>query len=217
MALDTALDKAYKDLAGVAPYVTAAKAGVQFAGGQFVVPFFDLTYLVSFPEIKVTEKQSGKRPPQWLELITLHYLITADGTPVADEWIPYRQLPGAFIFEQRFRMMAVDPILRAFGNDVEAFHRAARALKGAAMSRTGDAAYMFHVFAMVRLGCILYLGDDEVAPSVNLLFDGAAPHYLPTEDLSYLGSYLATALRAKKDQRTPADGGNKEGESHWGL
>ncbi len=198
MALDTALEKAYTDLKALPPFVTAAKAGVDFSEGRFVLPFFDLTYLVTHPEIRVFERDSGKRPPQWLELIALHYLITSDGSPLADEWIPYRQLPGAFIFEARFKSMAVEPLLRAFGADVEAFHLAARALKGTPMSRTGDAAYMFHAFPNVRLACILYLGDEEVASQVNLLFDAAAPHYLHTEDLSYLGSYLAMAMKARK-------------------
>ncbi len=217
MALDTALEKAYQDLKALPQFVTAAKAGVDFSGGTFVLPFFDLTYLISFPEIKVWDRDSGKRPPQWLELIALHYLITADGAPVSDEWIPYRQLPGAFIFEARFKSMAVNPVLMAFGNDIEGFHRAAQALKGIPMSRTGDAAYMFHAFPKVRLACILYLGDEEVGPQINLLFDAGAPHYLHTEDLSYLGSYLAIAMKARKERRPAEEKEYREIESHWRI
>ncbi len=217
MALDTALEKAYKELRDLPPYVTAAKSGVDFAGGNFILPFFDLTYLISHPEVRVIEKESGKRLPQWLELIALHYLITADGAPMGDDWIPYRQLPGAFIFEQRFRGMAVDPILKTFGSDPQGFHRAALALKGVPMSRTGDAAYMFHAFPKVRMGCILYLGDEDVSSAVNLLYDSAAPHYLHTEDLSYLGSYLAIALKARREHRSPAEAEHRETDTHWRL
>ncbi len=48
------------------------------------------------------------------------------------------------------------------------------------------------------MACILYLGEDEIPPSINVLFDAAADTYLPTEDLSYLGLYLALSLRERK-------------------
>lgn len=199
MTLQIALEKACKDLSALLPYVTAAKAGVDFSQGRFVLPFFDKVYLVSHPEIRVVEEDTGKEPSQWLELMALHYLVTADGAPLADRWITYRQLPGALIFEMRFYNMAVEPLLKAFGNDIEGFRRAGQGLKGVPMSRTGDAAYMFHAFPRVRLGCILYLGDEEVSPSMNILFDESAPHYLDTEDLAYIGSYLPIAMRLKRN------------------
>lgn len=199
MTLDIALQKAKKDLSAPPPYVTAAKAGVDFRDGKFILPFFDKIYTISHPEIRVVDEGTGKEPPQWLELMALHYLVTADGAPLADRWITYRQLPGALIFETRFFNMAIEPLLKAFGNDIEGFRRAAVSLKGEPMSRSGDAAYMFYPFPRVRLGCIFYLGDEEVCASINVLFDESAPHYLDTEDLAYIGSYLPVAMRLKRN------------------
>ena len=62
------------------------------------------------------------------------------------------------------------------------------------MSRSGDAAFRFLALPKIPVGCILYLGDEDVNPSVTVLFDSAASHYLPTEDLSLLGTYMTTAL-----------------------
>jgi hypothetical protein len=33
-----------------------------------------------------------------------------------------------------------------------------------------------------------------VSPSVAIVFDSAASHYLPTEDISLIGTYMTTAL-----------------------
>jgi hypothetical protein len=94
--------------------------------------------------------------------------------------------------------MAIRPLLDSFGNDADGFRQAALAIGGKPMTRTGDAAFRFLALPKIPMGCILYLGDDEVSPSINVLFDAVAPHYLPTEDLSYLGLSLFIELRGHK-------------------
>ena len=193
-AWQAALEKAKVELGGHSPYVLAARAGVDFREGSFLLPFFHQVYRVSFPSGEVRD-EGGQIPDLWLRIIFLHYLLTADGTPVAGTWIAYRHLPGAELFEGRFVSLAVGSLVRAFGQDLEGFHRAALALGGTPMSRLGDAAYYFLAFPHLPMAAILYRGDEEVPASGNILFDASAPHYLATEDLSYLGSYLVSALR----------------------
>ncbi|MBF8265635.1 MAG: hypothetical protein HW384_1499, partial [Dehalococcoidia bacterium] len=194
MPLDTGLDLAWQELQNLSPYVVGAKSGADFKEGRFHLPFFNRTILIPMPRGKVTDDKSNPLPP-WLELLILHYLVTADGTPEADQWITYRQLPGAALFESRFNNMAIRSLLQAFGNDLEGFHKAGEAMGGIPMSRTGDASFRFLALPQLPMAVILYLGDEEVSPSVNVLFDANAPHYLPTEDLSYLGVYLGMTMR----------------------
>ncbi|MDP2718711.1 MAG: DUF3786 domain-containing protein [Dehalococcoidia bacterium] len=198
MTLDVALEKARKELMELPAYVVGARSRTDFDGSKFKLPFFNKFYFITHPDIAVTEDVTRLQPPQWLELIMLHYLITADGTPIADKWIAYRQLPGAFIFEQRFSGMAVEPLLKAYGNDIEGFKTAGQLLKGVPISRVGDAGFMFDAFPLVRMACILYLGDEDVGPSINILYDASVSNHLHTEDLSYLGSYLAIAMQERK-------------------
>lgn len=198
MNLQPALEKARQDFRKLSPYVAAAKSGSDFREGCFRVPLLQRTILIPFPEGPVTEVGQGNPTPQWLELILLHYLTTADGTAVADEWITYRHLPGGVLFEARFYQMAVKTLLANFGKNPEAFRRAALNLGGIPMSRTGDAAFRFLALPRIPMAAILYLGDEDVLPSVSILFDASAPHYLPTEDLSYLGTYLASSLKSSR-------------------
>ncbi|MBI2864123.1 MAG: DUF3786 domain-containing protein [Chloroflexi bacterium] len=130
----------------------------------------------------------------WLQIVVLHYLITANGAPIADQWITFRELPGGYIYEKAFAGRAVEPLERAFGRDLPGFKRAGESLGGVKMDRTGDAAHWFMAFPRVRLGCILFLADEEMPASINILFDKAASDYLATEDLSAVGGYLSAAL-----------------------
>jgi hypothetical protein len=196
--LDIAYKKAQEDMAGISPYVVASQSGASFEGERFILPFFHRSFSVHYPDVKVAEVGSDTPPPRWLEILLMHYLINADGTPISGMWVTYRYLPGARLFDQRFTNMAVQPLLDYFGNDADGFRQAGLSIGGRPMTRTGDAAFRFLALPKIPMGCILYLGDEEVSPSINILFDAAAPHYLPTEDLSLLGSYLSAILRGYK-------------------
>jgi hypothetical protein len=206
MGLDVAYQKARKDMERLSPHVAASMSGASFNEGGFTIPFFHRTFTVHFPEVKVAEVGSDTLPPRFLEILLMHYLVNADGTPVSGMWVTYRHLPGANLFEQRFTNMALRPLLDSFGNDAEGFRQAALSIGGRPMTRTGDAAFRFLALPKIPMGCILYLGDDEVSPSINILFDAVAPHYLPTEDLSYLGLHLSATLRGHKTSSDREEG-----------
>jgi len=198
MASDAALAKAVDEMKGITPYAVASKSGTDYDGSRFKIPFFNRVFLVYHPEIKVVEEGNSAPVPQFLEIVLLHYLLQASGVSVADEWIAYRQLPGASLFGDRFIQMATNPLLRAFGEDVEAFRKAGEALGGIPMTRTGDAAFKFMALPKIPMACIFYRGEEGIPSSVNILFDAAAENYLPTEDLSLLGVYLSNAMRKAK-------------------
>ncbi|MBE0479947.1 MAG: DUF3786 domain-containing protein [Dehalococcoidia bacterium] len=198
MGNEAALAKALEEMKGIVPYAVASKSGCEYDGKNFRVPFFNRVFMVQHPEIRIFEEGSTARAPQYLEIILLHYLLQARGTPVADQWIAYRQLPGSALFGKRFQQMAVGPLLAAFGNDVESLRKAGETVGGIPISRTGDAAFKFKALPRINLAVIYFQGEEGIPASVNILFDAAAPDYLPTEDLSLLGVYLVGALKKAK-------------------
>ncbi len=199
MAHEDALQKALEDFGELRPFVAASKSGTDFADDKFIIPFFNRTFWISYPDGEIEESGEDMGYPKWLRVLLLHYLVQADGTAVADTWIAYRQLPGANFFEQRFANMCINPLTQAFGEDIEGFKRGGEALGGEPITRTGDAAFRFKALPKISMACILYLGDEEVQPSVNVLFDAASIAYLPTEDLSLMGAYLNGMQRYRID------------------
>jgi len=198
MANDAAYEKALEEMKEISPFVAASRSGADFDGEKFRIPFFSRVFLVYHPEIKIVEEDNSAPVPQFLQIILLHYLLQANGVAVADDWISYRQLPGSGLFERRFIQMAVNPLLREFGDDLESLRKVGEAAGGTPMTRTGDAAFRFLALPRIPMACIFYLGEEDISSSVNILFDASAEYYLPTEDLSLLGINLVGAMRKAK-------------------
>jgi hypothetical protein len=199
MSYDIALEKALEEMKEANPRVIASKSGAQYREGRLELPFFNRIFLIHYPEVRMEELGVESPPEQWLQVLLFHYLLQAKGIPVADDWIAYRDLPGASFFEHRFINMAINPLRRAFGNDIESFKKAGLALGGTPMTRAGDAAFRFLALPKIPVACIFYLGEEEIPSSVNILFDAAAYTYLPTEDLSLVGVYLSYAMQGYKE------------------
>jgi hypothetical protein len=162
--------------------------------GIFEVRFWGRDYGVSYPEGAVRELGNGEEPGFAVQLLLLHYLTTADGRPLADQWVAFRELPDALAYDSAFQGRTSLPLIQKFGYDREGFEAAARTLGGEPLS-FGDASYMFQLLPCVRMAIVLHLGDDEFPPAVTVLFDAATGHYLPTEDVAVLAGMVCGALR----------------------
>jgi hypothetical protein len=127
-------------------------------------------------------------------------LVNADGTPLASKWIGFRALPGGLGYDSAFQGRAGSRLADAFGTNLGAFEAAAGTLGGERLG-FGDASFLFRVLPRVWLAVVLHLADEEFPANANVLFDAAASHYLPTEDLAVLGGILASRLiRASSDR-----------------
>jgi len=193
-----ALEKAVRNLQSLDPWLVALRSDTKYTrltetSGQIEVRFWGKDYVVRYPEISVEEVETGQEPPIAINILILHYLINADGTRLADAWVSFRELPDGHIYDAAFRQRANLRLAQAFGNDLEGFVAAAKALGGERLTY-GDASFLFAVFPRVHLAVVLYLADEEFSASANVLFDAAAGHYLPTEDLAVLGGMLAGQL-----------------------
>lgn len=190
-----AFDKAVRDLQLLDPWLVALRSDTRYTrltdtSGQIEVRLWGKDYIVRYPEISVEEVETGQEPPIAIKILILHYLINADGTPLADSWIAFRELPDGRVYDAAFRRRANLRLAQAFGSDLDGFVAAAEALGGTRLTY-GDASFLFSMFPRLRLAAVLYLADEEFPASANVLFDAAASHYLPTEDLAVLGGMLA--------------------------
>jgi hypothetical protein len=92
--------------------------------------------------------------------------------------------------------------VKAFGPDQPAFECVAAGLDGRPYP-LGDAAFLFHALPRVALLVIFWQGEDsedtiDFPPSLQILFDSSASHYLPTDVCAILGSSLTRRLIAAR-------------------
>lgn len=186
MNLDVTQEEAVKSFSALDPALTAERAGADYNSGDGTIklPFINQEYRVEHPSGKITSAD-GNRASQYLAIIILHYLVTADGTLLTGRWIAYRHLPGGDIYMDPFKKRAVNPFLKTFGDKPELFREAAASLGGFEASMSGIG-MVIPVLPRVPICFVLWPGDEEIPSSANILFDEAAPSYLPTEDYAHL-------------------------------
>ena len=193
-----ALDKAQRAFVKITPGEAAARAGVSFEdlgdhSGRFVVQFLGGCHHIAWRQGTVVRADDQIAVDIATRIILLHYLLTADGTRMADKWIAFRSLPGGLGYDGAFQRRSCLPLAARFGSDAEAFDVASRALGGESLTY-GDASFLFRVLPRVWMAVVVYFVDDEFPASANVLYDASASHYLPTEDLAVLGGLLASRL-----------------------
>ena len=198
-----ALEKAKQDLQGRDPMMVAALSGATYeklmaSRGRFRLKFWEEEYVIDYPEVSVRDK-SGQEPSTFIQILILHYLINADGTPSTDKWISFRELPGGRGFYSAFQQQVSQPLARAFGHDADGFIKAAEVLGGERLT-FGSASFLFRIFPRQWVAVVLDLADEEFLAWVNILFDGAASHYLPTEDWAVVSELLSTRLCQAADR-----------------
>ncbi len=176
-------------------------------GGTLVDQQIQLTYWgqevgVSWPELMVRKLSDGSECSVYDAGMLLYYLREADGTPIAERWIGYRELPGGSFYSQAFQGYSGDRLARAYGENPETYTKAAHILEGTALTGLPGLAFAFAPLPRIRLLAILYPGDEEFAARASVLFDAAASHYMTTDGLALLGAGLVGRLiQAGKSER----------------
>ncbi|MCX6031050.1 MAG: DUF3786 domain-containing protein [Chloroflexi bacterium] len=187
-----ALDRARAEWAAAEPARCAALAGCPLTPEGIVVPYFGRPQRVTYPDGAATTAE-GKPVHISINIVLLHYLLTADGAAPADRWLSFRELPDGLFYAQAFAGHAEGEISQRFGADVAGFRPAATALGGATLD-LADASFRFQALPRLAVAVLLWTGDDEFPGQARILFDAHAGHYLPTEDLAGIGDWLAHKL-----------------------
>ena len=202
-----ALDRARQEWAAADPAISAAlgacslqaPASVPRAVGEtpvgVLVPYFGLPHWVTHPGGEVINL--GMSPPRaahaTVAILLLHYLLAADGTTPADRWLAFRELPDGLFYAQAFASHAEGLLAARFGADMDALRSAAGELGGSPLD-LADASFRFQALPRVAVAVLAWAGDDELPGQARILFDASAGRYLPTEDLSGIGDWLAHRL-----------------------
>lgn len=195
-----AIALAREKLAAASPAAVRRRSGYEPAGGEgeaLRVPFLGRLYRVALPGGEFTDlERPGAEVPLQEQVLLLHYLLAGPAEHVAgDDWVAYREIPGAGFYFGAFVRRAIDPLKKAFGPDPAAFAAAAGRLGGAAVP-LGDAAFEFQALPRVPLRLVLYAGDEEFPPEAAVLFRRDVGAILPPEDIAWLAGMTVYRLIA---------------------
>jgi len=198
------IKQARAELEEADPVVLAARSGAQHKRldkerGELRLTLWGQGYVVIYPDFIAYEEESGEICSSRRQGLFLHYLRTADGRPLAHRWVSLREIEGGEFYHRASQGYSGDRLAKRFGNDVEAFRRAAERA-GGERRELGDAAYSFLALPRVPLVVVYWQGDKEFSPTAQVLFDASAGHYLPVDLLSVLGNELCDRIiRAREE------------------
>jgi len=117
------------------------------------------------------------------KILILHYFTRAAGSPAAGKQITFRDLPGGLVYYPTFVKRTIQPLVNAFGKNAPMLVKAGKNL-GARPGEIGDASLIIDVFPRVPVHLILWAGDEELTPDLNLLLDANILDYLESEDVT---------------------------------
>jgi hypothetical protein len=194
-----ALEEARKILAGGVPEVMEGSAGARWSDGVFEVPFMDLALRVTYPQGKVTYR--GRETDVEVTVVVLHYLAHSAGPLDLTGPVRYQGLQGAVAFAAAFRARVEEPLIRRFGEDGQAFYRAAERLGGSERAGVWQIPFLPHLPLGVRLG----EADGMFPADCVVLFPRRAGFAYLAEDLAVAGQLLAgRLLNAAEEESGPA-------------
>jgi hypothetical protein len=174
----------------------ARKAGATYekgeSGERIRLHFFSEPYTIQFPQIEF-HSPSKKVVSLVTRILLLHYLIRADGNPLTEKWVAYKDIPGGLLYAGVFARRVTEPLERRFGKSARSF-KDAGIRSGGESVEIGDTSFVLHAFPCVPLQYVLWEGDEEFPPSVQLLFDASVDHYLALEDMVVLGQVTTGRL-----------------------
>lgn len=178
----------------VDPAALAARSGAELRGSALHLRYWLQSIQVDWPGLTMTIQPADIPLSVFDTAAILYYLHHADGTPLADRWVNYRELPGGGFYHQAFQGYSGDLLARAFSSQPEHLHQSARQLDGWPLTGLPGIAYAFLPLPCIRLAAILYPGDEEFPTTARILFDAAASHYTTIDGLALLGAGLASRL-----------------------
>ncbi len=187
---------AWQRLQGCNPQEIGRRAQVAFEPQRqmFCLESLGQPVQVAYPAFAV----EGARNP-WHELLILHYLEMADGTPLSGRTISFGELPQGMVRGGGFDRDSaniLEMILRERNPremKVICENLGAESIKGRA-----DVSAVFWFFPRYPITLNFWFGDEEFPGSGRLLLDSSAEHYLSVEDAVTAGTVLLDCLREEK-------------------
>jgi hypothetical protein len=151
------------------------------------------TYQVTLPEISISIPNEPEKIELRDQILILHYLTQAKGTPLSNQLIAFKELHEGATYFPTFFKRAVKPLIDYFGQNPEKLISASENM-GGSKADFGDVAVTIPAFSRIPITLVLWKGDEEFPPDANILFDSTILDYLPVEDVIVLSQTITWKL-----------------------
>lgn len=172
------------------PEEISFRANVSFDGTAFRFRSLGQDISITYPDYHIEPQLH-----HWHTLTILHYLASADGTPLTERLISFSQHKDGMVRGAGFDQTAEQMIRDHLGtlSQQELLHRIG-CLGGEVIVSNADLCVKFPYLPNYPVYLKLWFADDEFPASGRMLLDASAEHYLSIEDAVTIGELILERL-----------------------
>lgn len=191
-----AFDVSLAKFAAKDPVEIAANSGAVYEAGRGVFRLVSLgqELEVGYPDGVVRFAGTELTPGFGWRLIILNYLTRADNTPLEQGLISYRETENGNVYYPAFLRESIKPLGEKLAVLPAEVIKEACLKLGGRLTSGADICAVFDFLPRFPVTVKIWLADEEVTGSANILFNPAANHYLHTEDIAGTGDIVSGFL-----------------------
>lgn len=174
------------------PMEIAEKTGISYDENRscFHLVSMGIDIYINYPDYKITPYVN-----EWQQLIILHYMKLADGSPLTGNWMSMREIKDGLIRGGDFDLKCENIIRQRLSQiSIEEFAEKCREIGGRIINSNADFAVQFDFLPYYPLLFKLWFADEEFPASGKILVDTGANHYLTIEDAVTVGQMIVEKL-----------------------
>lgn len=166
---------------------------------SFYIRFLGRNYYILHPGFEIKNSTQDKdiytlEQDIQAKILLLHYFLEGDGVPFAGTMISYHDLPWGEVYYRQFQKRCIFRLARTYGNHLDIFKKVLGSLN-AVPADYGDSAYKFELMNGLWLCFILWQGDEEFAPTAQILFSDNFTTAFMAEDVAYIGDIVMNYMK----------------------
>lgn len=173
------------------------KNGASFisdGGGKYIsIIFLNEEFLISYPDVLVSRKNSDSAVPYVESVLLLHYFLDAKNVPLNNELVTFKEIEKTPIYYRTFRKRTLDILLKVFSSNPSNLVKCSLEL-GGTLNTYGDYSITINVLPRIPITIVYYEADDEFDAEGSILFDSSITEYLDTEDTVILSQLVVLKL-----------------------
>ena len=129
-------------------------------------------------------------------ILMLHYALEGKAAAPSFEFASYAELPWGEVYDRNFRGRCIMRMLGMFGRNIDGFCRVCEALGGRRVAGSG-VIYELDFMKDLCLRFIIWEGDEEFAPSGQILFSKNFPDAFAAEDRVVVCEHTLGRMKAE--------------------
>ncbi|MBR4017162.1 MAG: DUF3786 domain-containing protein [Oscillospiraceae bacterium] len=175
--------------------VTARLNDVAWDGNAFAVKLLGRTFFITHPDYSIRPEDGGVIPPLPAQTFLLRYLLECKDVRWSGEWKTFREMPWGEMYITPYTGRVLTRAAFTFGFRLDGFRAAAEKM-GATPVSHGDAGYLFELVGGYRMQILMWEGDEEFAPSAQVLYSDNFAQGFAAEDRVVAGDILISTIKA---------------------